>query len=73
MKKNIRQTSETDKEAISRRGFLKAALLSGGAASVVSGEAVAAGRLSTLPEAKKHQGYRETEHIRRYYDSARRV
>ncbi len=54
----------------SRRDFLKAAGVTGGAA-------VAAVALSSksvkaaVPESGKSSGYRETEHVKKYYELAR--
>lgn len=54
----------------SRRGFLKAAPL--GALAVVAGTAEAADTPVPQPAAKPQvkRGYHETEHIRRYYETA---
>ena len=53
-----------------RRGFFRA-----GAGAVVGGVALAAGsaRAEDAPavEAQGGSGYRETEHVRRFYESAR--
>ena len=57
------------KATADRRSFLKlagAGAVTGGAAVAVTGEAKAAGQ----KPAGEGQ-YRETEHVRRYYDSAR--
>lgn len=53
-----------------RRGFLKAAPL--GALAVVAGTAEAAETPAPLPAAAPQvkRGYHETEHIRRYYETA---
>lgn len=53
-----------------RRSFLKAAPL--GALAVVAGTAEAAEAPAPLPAAapKAKRGYHETEHIRRYYETA---
>ncbi len=60
-------------KAIPRREFLKSAGLTTGAvgaAAVLSGVPAAA---ATMPEAgKKSAGYRETEHVLKYYELARR-
>jgi nitrous oxide reductase len=58
------------KKSLPRRDFLKAAGIAGGAA----GLAVALTSKSTAaaaPDDRKGSGYRETEHIRKYYESAR--
>ncbi|MCA1248000.1 formate dehydrogenase [Massilia sp. MS-15] len=53
-----------------RRGFLKAAPL--GALAVVAGSAQAAEAPAAAPAAAPgtKRGYHETEHIRRYYETA---
>lgn len=58
------------KKSLPRRDFLKAAGIAGGAAGL------AAATLSTksqaaVPASRKSGSYRETEHIRKYYESAR--
>lgn len=54
----------------SRRGFLKAAPL--GALAVVAGTAEAADAPAPAPAAAPQvkRGYHETDHIRRYYETA---
>ncbi|MCB2102461.1 MAG: twin-arginine translocation signal domain-containing protein [Rhodobacterales bacterium] len=66
-------TDKTDKAAPSRRSFLKAAGLGAGAAGVAAvalkgteAEAAAAPKDGTT-----RAGYRETEHVRKYYELAR--
>ena len=51
-----------------RRAFFKA-----GAGAVVGGAAIAsgAGRAAAAEPVEGAAGYRETDHVRRYYDSAR--
>ncbi|MFN3791774.1 formate dehydrogenase [Massilia sp.] len=53
-----------------RRGFLKAAPL--GALAVVAGTAEASEAAAPVPAAAPQvkRGYHETEHIRRYYETA---
>lgn len=60
---------QDDEKAITdRRGFLKLAA----AGVAVSGAAVAAGSPATATEAKKSTGlYRETDHVKRYYELAK--
>jgi hypothetical protein len=62
--------SRDEKTIADRRGFLRLAALGavGGGASVASGVATAGA--SEKPEAKG-QLYRETEHIKKYYELAR--
>jgi hypothetical protein len=62
--------------ATDRRGFLKGLLVTGGAAALAGSAADAASvglEDPTLAEAPRTgpEGYRETEHIRDYYRSAR--
>ncbi len=61
---------EADVPDRSRRGFLKAAPL--GALAVVAGTAEAAETPVPAPSAAPQvkRGYHETEHIRRYYETA---
>ncbi|CZF79922.1 hypothetical protein GCE9029_01737 [Grimontia celer] len=62
---------ETGKPDGSRRQFLKGlgvAAAAGAAASTVSGAAQAEVTVKT-PEQEETSGYRETQHIRDYYDS----
>ena len=56
-----------------RRQFLKTVGVAGGAiaAAAVTGEAVAEVAEETSTEKKGSQGYRKTDHVRAYYDSAR--
>lgn len=56
--------------SIKRRDFLKAAGLGGvaGAAVVASGSGMAS---AAEPEASKTGGYRETTHVKRYYELAK--
>ncbi len=56
-----------------RRQFIKTLGAAGGAAAVlsVSGEASAAVQDEEAAQVKGSQGYRETEHVRDYYKSAR--
>lgn len=62
----------TEKYSDDRRTFLKVAALFGGAALCLpmAKNAAANQKLPLLPE-KSGQGYRETEHISKYYKSAR--
>lgn len=56
-----------------RRTFLRAlALVSGAAACVpLAKEAVASGKQAPISVEKSSQGYRETAHINKYYQTAR--
>ena len=57
-----------EKVSADRRGFLKLA----GAGVVTGGAAVAAGAPAAAAQSKGKEGlYRETEHVKRYYDSNR--
>ncbi len=59
------------KKSIHRRDFLKTAGLAGGAAAVAAVAVTPKSAKSAVPEGRKSSGYRETEHIRKYYESAR--
>ena len=62
--------SEKDEHAVAdRRGFLKLA----GLGTVAGGAALVAGEAAEADEAKETTGklYRETEHIRTFYQTAR--
>lgn len=56
-----------------RRSFLKSLALIGGAAAAVplAGEALPPEKKQQLLTEKPAQGYRETEHISKYYETAR--
>ncbi len=59
---------QDDKAVADRRSFLKLA----GAGVAASGAAVAAGSPATAKESKPREGlYRETAHVKRYYELAR--
>ncbi|MCL4765218.1 MAG: formate dehydrogenase [Hyphomicrobiaceae bacterium] len=60
---------KTDEKAITdRRSFLKLA----GAGVAAGGAAAAAGAPATAAEDKSREGlYRETDHVKRYYELAR--
>jgi len=64
--------SDKKSDAPSRRDFLKTAGLSAGAA-VVTGGVLSAGVVNAAPSLKneKTTGYRETEHVKKYYESAK--
>jgi hypothetical protein len=63
---------EREKTTAERRAFLKLASLgtAAGAAAVVSGGAVEAAT-PHVPVTAESKGYRETAHVRRYYELAR--
>ena len=62
-------TKETDRIETDRRGFLKLAGLgaAAGGTALVAGEAVAADQ----PASPTAAGYRETEHVKTFYETAR--
>jgi nitrous oxide reductase len=70
MKKKEMEMAKTDKKT-SRRDFLKAAGVTGAAAGaaavVLSGETVKA----ASPDTGNSAGYRETKHVKTYYELAR--
>lgn len=65
----------SQKSKQSRRKFLKGAVAAGGAAAVVvstgSTAAITSEKVIEAKPIKKEKGYRETQHIRDYYNSAR--
>jgi len=58
------------KKSLPRRDFLKAAGIAGGAAGLAAALTTKSAK-AAAPEAGKSSGYRETEHVRKYYESAR--
>jgi len=64
------KTRTDTKKVASRREFLKTAGLATGAAAAVTLATTKADAKATAAEPKK-SGYRETEHVRTYYDLAR--
>lgn len=54
----------------SRRDFLKAAGVAGGAAGVAA-VALAKTTEAAVPESRKSSGYQETDHVKKYYELAR--
>ncbi len=62
--------SKTTK-SLPRRDFLKAAGIAGGAAGLAAATLTSKSTQAAVPENRKGSGYRETEHIRKYYESAR--
>jgi hypothetical protein len=63
----------TAQYSVERRNFLKTVVILGGAVASLSGvkEVVADGKIALPPAEKSTQGYRETHHINKYYQSAR--
>ena len=63
------QMAKTDKDVEARRDFLKLASLG----TVLGGAAIAAGGTAQAAEAvdETGSGYRETAHVKTYYDSTR--
>lgn len=66
------ETKNKDKTSLGRRGFLAVLGLGAGAAGAVAltggtGEAKA----ESKSDDRRVAGYRETEHVRRFYESAR--
>lgn len=70
--KTKHQDRRNDGTRTGRRAFLRSSLLAGGAAAAVltSAPSVAETAEVVKPGAR---GYRKTAHVRRYYDSARRI
>ena len=66
----ITRTPAPDTAVADRRSFLK---LAGAKAVTGSAAALGAGAIAATPAAAEADGtmYRETEHVRRYYESAR--
>lgn len=65
--KELEMKKQDEKGLTDRRDFLKLA-----GAGVASGAAVAAGSPASATEAKPREGlYRETDHIKRYYELAK--
>ena len=55
----------------SRRDFLKAAGVTGGVAAVAAVALSSKSVKAAVPESGKSAGYRETEHVKKYYELAR--
>ncbi len=69
-------TNKKDAKTLRRRDFLKTAGLTAGAAGIAtaavsgsSAQASLAGKAGEID--KKSSGYRETDHVRTYYETAR--
>ncbi|MFQ5765528.1 MAG: ubiquinol-cytochrome c reductase iron-sulfur subunit N-terminal domain-containing protein [Rhodospirillales bacterium] len=58
-------------KSLPRRDFLRAAGIASGAAGVAAVALTGKSSKAAVPEGGKSGGYRETEHIRKYYESAR--
>lgn len=54
-----------------RRSFLRSSLLAGGAVAVLPLAGTAEAKAT--PSLKNDKGYHFSEHVRRYYESARRI
>lgn len=63
--------SDDDKHNLKRRDFLRGAGLAAGAAAGVAGLSAAPAAADVPPAEAATGGYRETEHVRRVYDTAR--
>jgi hypothetical protein len=62
----------TAKYSVERRNYLRTVVILGGAVASLSGvKEVIADRKPVLPSEKSTRGYRETDHISKYYQSAR--
>jgi len=59
------------KKSLPRRDFLKAAGITGGAAGVAAIALTSKSVRAAAPESGKSSGYRETEHVKKYYELAR--
>ena len=55
----------------SRRDFLKVAGITGGAAGVAAVALASKSVTAAVPKSGKSSGYRETEHVKKYYELAR--
>jgi nitrous oxide reductase len=58
-------------KSLPRRDFLKAAGIAGGAAGVAVVALTTKSAVAAVPETGSDSGYRETEHIKKYYELAR--
>jgi len=56
---------------VNRRGFLKGAGLAAGAAGAATLASTSGAAAASAEAPAKSAGYRETEHVRTYYDLAR--
>ena len=68
MKKQQKKEKVAD---VGRRGFLKGAAATGGAAALVAGTGALAAEQDVAAGKAPSHGYRDSEHIRDYYKTAR--
>ena len=61
----------TKKKSLPRRDFLKAAGVTGGAAGLAAVALASKSATAAVSEGRKSAGYRETEHVKKYYETAR--
>ncbi len=59
------------KKPLPRRDFLKAAGLTGGAAGVAAMALTSKSAKAAVPDSGTRSGYRETDHVKKYYELAR--
>ena len=59
------------KKSLPRRDFLKAVGVTGGVAGVAAIALTSKSVNAAAPESGKSSGYRETEHVKKYYELAR--
>lgn len=65
-------SKEPSTKSLHRRAFLKGAGLTGVAVAGVAATTLSGGKAkAALPKADQHVGYRETEHVRKYYELSR--
>ena len=62
---------ETDKEVANRREFLKRTGVAAGAVAVGATQTAQAASLTEQPVEVSQSGYRESDHVKTYYDLAR--
>jgi len=63
--------AKTDHKMLPRREFLKAAGLTGAAASVAAVTLSGTSASAAQPDVGNRAGYQETEHVKTYYELAR--
>ena len=61
----------SNKKTLPRREFLKAAGITGAAAGVAAVTLSGTQAKAAVSETSGHAGYKETEHVKTYYDLAR--
>lgn len=64
-------TDQQKKDKIGRREFLRAASAGAGAAAVATGAAPAVAVAAENAETRKKRRYKETEHVKRFYETNR--